>query len=360
MKKNLIIFNPSIEDGGVEKNLFIIANYLASKNYNITVISADIIKKKKFVRNINFKHPKNVNFNNSGRYKKYFFCLIILVFELLSNNQKIVFSFQANIYAIIITKILFRKIIVRLNTAPQGWDHNFIKSRIYKFFINKADGIIVNSKKFKNEVKQRYKINSFLINNPFDFKKIKKLANQNIKYKFPKNKLKLINIGRMTDQKDQILILKAINLIKNKIKVFLLIIGKGKNKSKLKNYIKKNKLEKNVKLMNYQSNPYKFIKKSDLFILSSKYEGSPNVLIEALFLQKSIISTDCPTGPDEILKSGKYGQMFKVGDFKKLSKLILSFKKKKKIIPKNYFNSYKMENSCKKYSKFLNDFYKYD
>ena len=47
MKKNLIIFNPSIEDGGVEKNLFIIANYLASKNYNITVISADIIKKKK-------------------------------------------------------------------------------------------------------------------------------------------------------------------------------------------------------------------------------------------------------------------------------------------------------------------------
>ena len=109
--------------------------------------------------------------------------------------------------------------------------------------------------------------------------------------------------------------------------------------------------------MNYQSNPYKFINKSDLFILSSKYEGSPNVLIEALFLQKNIISTNCPTGPDEILKNGKYGQLFKVGDFKKLSKLICSFKKKSKIIPKKYFNSYKMENSCKKYKKFLNNFY---
>tara|TARA_B100001057_G_scaffold482357_1_gene557543 strand:- start:402 stop:1244 length:843 start_codon:yes stop_codon:yes gene_type:complete len=280
------------------------------------------------------------------------------MFELLTNNQKIVFSFQANIYAIIITKILFKKIIVRLNTAPQGWDHSFIKNRIYKFFIIKADGIIVNSKKFKNEVKLRYKINSFLINNPFDFKKIKKLSNQNIKFKFPRNKLKLINIGRMTDQKDQILILKAINLIKNKIKVFLLIIGEGKNKSKLRNYIEEKKLEKNVKLMNYQSNPYKFINKSDLFILSSKYEGSPNVLIEALFLQKSIISTNCPTGPGEILKNGKYGQMFRVGDFKKLSKLIFSFRKKNKIIPKNYFSPYKIENSCKKYNEFLNNFYK--
>lgn len=357
MKKNLIIFNPSIEDGGVEKNLFIIANYLANKNYNITVISADINKKKKFSKSINFKYPKYINFKNSSRYKKYFFCLIILAFELLSNNQKIVFSFQANIYAIIISKILVRKIIVRLNTAPQGWGHSFIKNKIYKFFINKADGIIVNSKKFKNEVKLRYKINSFLINNPFDFKEIKKLASQNVKFKFPKNKLKLINIGRMTDQKDQILILKAINLIKKKIKVFLLIIGKGENKSKLNNYIKEKKLEKNVKLMNYQLNPYKFINKSDLLILSSKYEGSPNVLIEALFLQKNIISTNCPTGPDEILKNGKYGQLFKVGDFKKLSKLIFSFKKKSKIIPKKYFNSYKMENSCKKYNEFLNNFY---
>lgn len=357
MKKNLIIFNPSIEDGGVEKNLFIIANYLANKNYNITVISADINKKKKFNRNINFRYPKYIDFNNSGRYKKYFFCLIILAFELLANNQKIVFSFQANIYAIIITKILFKKIIVRLNTAPQGWGHGFIKNMIYKFFIIKADGIIVNSKRFKNEVKSKYKINSFLINNPFDFKKIRKLANQNIKFKFPKNKLKLINVGRMTDQKDQILILKAINLIKKKIQVFLLIIGNGKNKSKLKSYIKEKKLKKNVKLMNYQSNPYKFIKKSDLFILSSKYEGSPNVLIEALFLQKNIISTNCPTGPVEILRNGKYGQMFKVGDFKKLSKLIFSFRKKNKIIPKNYFNSYKIENSCKKYNEFLNNFY---
>ena len=248
MKKNLIIFNPSIEDGGVEKNLFIIANYLASKNYDITVISADVNKKKKFGKNINFKYPKYIDFSNSGRYKKYFFCLIILVFELLSNNQKIVFSFQANIYAIVVSKILFRKIIVRLNTAPQGWDHNFIKNKIYKFFINKADGIIVNSKKFKNEVKLRYKINSFLIKNPFNFKEIKKLANQNVKFKFPKNKLKLINIGRMTDQKDQILILKAINLIKNKIKIFLLIIGKGKNKSKLRNYIKEKKIRKECKI----------------------------------------------------------------------------------------------------------------
>ena len=57
---------------------------------------------------------------------------------------------------------------------------------------------------------------------------------------------------------------------------------------------------------------------SDAFILSSKYEGSPNVLLEAITLNKIIISSDCPTGPSEILDGGKGGILFKVGDYKNL------------------------------------------
>lgn len=358
MNKQLIIFNPSIEDGGVEKNLFLITNHFAKKKLKITLISADINKKKEFNKNVNFIHPKKINFKKSGRIKKYFFCLLLLIKEIFKRKEVIVFSFQANIYSLVICLLFKKKIIVRLNTAPQGWDHNLLKSKIYKFFIKKADGVIVNSNKFKIEVKKRYNINSICILNPFDFNKILKFANKKVPHFFPKNCLKVINIGRMTIQKDQILLLKAINLIKDILNVYLIIIGKGREYDRLNKFIKEHNLKDNVKLLGYKKNPFPYIKHSDIFVLSSKYEGSPNVLVEALILKKLIISTDCPTGPKEILKNGKYGELFKVGDYKKLSELLIKYKKYKfnKKNTYNHLNIYKKQINCEKYYIYIKKF----
>ena len=358
MNKQLIIFNPSIEDGGVEKNLFLITNHLSKKKLDISIISADINKKKEFNRNIKFIHPKKINFKNSGRYKKYFYCLLLLIKQIFINKKVIIFSFQANIYCLIVCLFFKKKIILRLNTAPQGWDHNLFKSKIYKFFVKKANGIIVNSKNFQKEVKKRYNINSTCILNPFDFKKIKRLATKKIHKIFPKNSLNIINIGRMTEQKDQILLLKSINLIKDIINVYLIIIGKGKEYNSLKKFIKEHNLKNNIKILGYKKNPFPYIKSSDIFVLSSKYEGSPNVLVEALILKKFIISTDCPTGPKEILKNGKYGKLFKVGDHKKLSQLIISHKKNKikKRINYKHLDIYKKEINCEKYYNYIKKF----
>ena len=77
MNKELIIFNPSIEDGGVEKNLFLISNFFVNNNIKTTVISADIVKKNYFDRKIKFFYPSKINFKNSGRYKKYFFLFTV-------------------------------------------------------------------------------------------------------------------------------------------------------------------------------------------------------------------------------------------------------------------------------------------
>ena len=75
------------------------------------------------------------------------------------------------------------------------------------------------------------------------------------------------------------------------------------------------------------------MKQADVFVLSSNYEGSPNVLIEAMFLKKSVISTRCPTGPKEILKNGKLGKLIKINDTKSLVEALNNFKKiKKKLI----------------------------
>ena len=118
----------------------------------------------------------------------------------------------------------------------------------------------------------------------------------------------------MTDQKDHLTLIKAIDLIKNVLPVRLIIIGKGKNKKKINFEIKRRGLSKIIKLLGYKKNPYSYIKISDLFVLSSKFEGLPNVLMETMALKKFIISSDCPTGPSEILENGKLGYLFKVSN----------------------------------------------
>ena len=118
-------------------------------------------------------------------------------------------------------------------------------------------------------------------------------------------------------------------------------MGKGFLKNKLIHYSKNNGLNNKIKFINFLSNPYPLIKQADIFILSSAYEGLPNVLLEALTLNKFIISTNCPTGPKEILLNGKGGLLFKVGDYNELTNKILYYlnnKKKCETMLKNAHN----------------------
>ena len=93
--------------------------------------------------------------------------------------------------------------------------------------------------------------------------------------------------------------------------------------------------------MDFQNNPFNLIKSSDVFILTSLYEGLPNVLLESQALKKFIISSDCPTGPREILLNGKAGFLFNVGDHIELSNLILYYSKNKKFLSKKISIGYK-------------------
>ncbi len=357
-QRKLIIFNPSIEDGGVEKNLYIVTNFLALKLRRIELICASPEKKNKFNKKVNFTYPKNIFWHNKSRLYKYTICLYMLLKEILINKNILVLSFQANIYCIILCKLFKVKIIVRSNTSPKGWSNNLIKKIIFKYYLKKADHVISNSKIFKVQLNRMFGAKSSTIYNPLNTKYITRLSKEKVKLPFfqSKNKiLKAITVGRLTDQKDHETIINAINQIKYDIPIRLIIIGKGKNHKKLMLQIKNKKLEKNIKLIGYKKNPYKFIKASDLFILSSKFEGLPNVLLEAMYLKKFIISTNCPTGPSEILNKGNYGYLFKVSDSKQLSKLIVKFfynkNKEKEKIRKgfNSLNRFDFNKNCSKY-----------
>ncbi len=362
MKKRLIIFIPSIEEGGVEKNLYIVANYLIKKDLDVKILTCNHNKRKYFHNKIKIIGTKSNFWFNKSRKVKYVICLLYLFFYLLKKKEKhLIFAFQANIYAIIISKILNTNIIARLNTSPSGWSKNFLKKKIYKFLINKANEVMVNSLDFKREFLKKFNTKVECIYNPFDkssvLKRLGQKKNNNI---FKKKTLKIISVGRLTDQKDHITLIKSVKLINKKINPDIKIIGKGINFLFLKEYIYKNNLNNLVELVGYKHEPYNYIKKADILILTSKYEGLPNILLEGQFLKKYIISTNCPTGPKEILMNGRAGDLFKVGDFKKLARLINNYPHQLKTISKKiqygskHFIRFDYKKNCKKYYDLIN------
>ena len=360
MQKKLIIFIPSIEGGGVEKNLFIISNFLKDKIKNLSVITISNKFKNRFNSKIKFISLKADFWNSIGRRKKFLMGLLLLFLEILKDRNVLVFSFQGNVYCTLLCKLLGIKIIVRSNSAPDGWSQNKLKNLVFKYVLRNADKVIVNSLDFKKRFKTKFKIHTECIYNPLNKNEIIKKSKLKNIIKFDKKKLKLINVGRYSDQKDQLTLLKAVNRIKDKVKFNLLLVGRGAEKEKLIKYIRNNDLSRHVRLIDFQNNPYNLIKSSDIFILSSLYEGLPNVLLESQVLKRFIISSDCPTGPREILLNGNAGLLFKVGDYIKLSNLILQYSKNKKKLSKKIIIGYKNLNrfdydqNLKKYLNIIN------
>ena len=351
--RNIIFFCPSIEEGGVEKNLINICNGF-QKKHKISLITANKNKKKFFEKKINFISPKTDFFNNKSRIIKSIYCIYLLLKNYKKKN--IIVSFQSNILAIIMSKILNYKVIIRSNQSPNNYAKNIIKRSVMSFFYKKADKIIVNSNEFKNEFKKFFNLQSVPIYNLIEkTSNLKKLSKKPIYNNFFSNSKKIINIlsvGRLVPQKNQITILKALNLIKNKKKFKFYLIGKGSEYYNLQKFINENKLNNHIKILNFKDNIYPYYKKADVFVLSSLYEGLPNTLIEALTFGLPIISTNCKTGPKEILNKEKYGKLFKIKDHTTLSKLILKSKKQKK---KKYVHDERFEfkKNLKKYENII-------
>ena len=360
--KKLLIFMPSIEGGGVEKNFFLITRYLSKNIKDVNLITAERGLSKK-LPGINIIFPKLNFWRNKGRLRKYFACCLLMIKFLISNRSVLIFSFQANLYAILIGNFFFRTVISRSNSSPSGWSKNNLKKIIYKAILNLASTVIVNSFEFQREMNKKFKINTKCIYNPLNKSQIIKLSKKKIRNPFKKNTLKIINVGRLVDQKDQLTLLKSILKLKDRIKMQIIIIGRGENNNKLKKFINQNRLNKIVKIF-YTPNPFTFIRRADIFILTSKFEGLPNVLLESISLKKFVISSDCPTGPKEILDNGKGGLLFKTGDENDLTKKIFYYNSNKSLCKKKIMHSYKRlerfncDNNLKKYlilvKKYLN------
>ena len=123
------------------------------------------------------------------------------------------------------------------------------------------------------------------------------------------NRKFIIAVGRLTKQKDFPTLIKAFSLVRKKMDISLIILGEGPLRQELETLINQLGLQDHVLLPGFISNPSYYVRKAAAFVISSKYEGFGNVIVEALGVGTPIISTDCPSGPSEILANGKYGRL---------------------------------------------------
>jgi glycosyltransferase involved in cell wall biosynthesis len=135
----------------------------------------------------------------------------------------------------------------------------------------------------------------------------------------------------------------------------LVIVGEGPDFDKLHKQRNELELTDRVHFSGYTTNPYYILNNSELFLLSSRNEGLPTVLIEALALKKNIVAFDCPTGPDEVLQQGKYGTLVPVGDIESFAKSINQLLNNPIEIPDNAIEKYTFEKSSNAYLALVNN-----
>ena len=132
----------------------------------------------------------------------------------------------------------------------------------------------------------------------------------------------IINVGRLIEQKDQQTLIRAFAKVRSRRACRLVILGEGEKHSALAALAQKLGVGSDVLMPGFIANPYSWMKKSAVFVLSSKFEGLPTVLIEAMQCGIPVISADCPSGPAEILEDGQWGKLFLPGDIDALASAI--------------------------------------
>ncbi|RXK07212.1 glycosyltransferase [Halarcobacter bivalviorum] len=333
MKKKLSILIYSLANGGAERVVSILLNTLKEK-YEITLFLMNDTVFYDISEEIKIVYLEKSNPNESGIKK--LLKLPFLAWKLKKynkNNISISFMNRAN-YINILAKIFGMKsrVIISERAMPSFQHANGIQGKINRFLIknlySKADLIIANSKGNTCDLIENFNCKKVeTINNPIDLEKIKELSSQ--KVEFRDDSFTFITIGRLDKGKNHKLMIDAMQNIEAK----LYIIGDGELKDELENHIKSLSLENKVTLLGKQINPYKFLKQADCFLFSSNYEGFPNVLLEALACNLPIISTDCKSGPREILSPNsdinfkldkieisEYGILVPINDCKNLTK----------------------------------------
>ena len=350
MIKSISFWCPFIGNVGTANAVLQSAKALSeSKNYKCKVINVfgEFDKYQKFFDENNIEEVKlvknrllNLLPKNGFFWSRINFILIFLLsfipllLHMKKNKKDYLFIYLITYLPLILAKIfnLKNKIVFRVSgkinfSIWRRYIFEFCKDKIFKIFVQT---------KYSREKLQKQKIFNIsdihLIYDPvIDLKKINELKIQKIEKKYQKKKY-FVAIGRLSHQKNFIFLAKCIKkIVKFEKNYFFLILGDGKQKKKILDYIHKNKLSNYIKLAGYKKNVYKYIHNSSGLICTSLWEEPGFIIQEAASCKKIILTSNCLSGPEEFLDYGKNGYVFKNNNedsFIKTFRKMLNEKKK--------------------------------
>ncbi len=243
-----------------------------------------------------------------------------------AENPHVVFAPCRNISRDIIwaTKIphLKCKVIVRSDnplTTLKLWQRFLVRST-FKY----ADIVIAQQEEMRQEIINEYPVDAnkvIALQNPIDYEDIEKKAQVSSPYDAEKNEIRYLWVGRISESgtKGQDILLRAFQLVRKKKPLsHLYFVGryneKGTYYQKLKKYIDENNLSDHVDFVGYDSNPYRWVRYADCFVLPSRVEGLPNSLLEAMYMKVPVVATRCLPIIDRIIKDGTNGYRVEVED----------------------------------------------
>lgn len=367
MKKISLLCYNIMTTGGVEKVAMSIANELAKRNIEVEIVymrkgqnklDEDLNKKIKFRQLKSQKSSKCI-----GEIREY----------LKNNNLDAIISFGRHIN----NSLMLASIGLNTNTTLILTEHgnpcmaealansNLSKlkikmtNKLSKILYKNADRTIAVSNSLgeilRKEMKN-YKID--VIYNPVIDEKFYNKAEEQIN-EFPytqSDKPIVVTVGRLSEVKNHNLLIDAFEIVLKTNDAYLVLVGDGELQEELLKKINQLGLSNNIFMLGYKENPYPYIKQADTFVLSSRTEACPLVLVEALALNTKIVSTDCEVGPNEILQNGKYGILCEqdVSELAKAIKASLekqSYNKKEAEIVEEYLEQFKVSKSVGEYLK---------
>lgn len=309
--KEVTLFINSLTSGGAERVLSIIATELVSQKIKVHLLCIEKDNAYTLPNEITVTYLSSLNKNDSNLKK--FLYLPYLAYRVKKYTQKHQTPLiQSHIYRANFVNILAKLLgakhqvqvveVIGINFLTDGSFSKKINLLLIKYLYNYADLVIFKAQKMKEEFLKTFpKIKKYrVINNPYNIQKIQKLAQEEVDdFTFDEEKTYIITVGRLCSQKRHKNLIEAMAHLEEKIE--LLIIGEGGLKKALQKSIHQKNLQNRVHLLGKKVNPFKYINHAKIFLLTSESEGFPNVLVEAMICNTPVISTDCISGPREIL-----------------------------------------------------------
>jgi glycosyltransferase involved in cell wall biosynthesis len=325
--KKLAVFLPGLYGGGAERIMLNLAHGIAERGYAIDLVLAQA--EGSYLDQV----PESVRLVKlKDRHLKAFRTLASLpaLVHYLNLEQPVALISalnHANITALWAQRLARTQqpvVITEHNTFSQHFRDISIRYswptfRLVKRFYPWADGIIAVSDGVAEDLAQVVGISRDqikVIYNPIVTPELQDKAQKPIDHPWfePGQPPVVLSVGRLTAQKDYSTLIQAFAQVRHNKQLRLLILGEGEERPALEALVRELALEQYVSLPGFVPNPYPYMAQAALFVLSSRWEGLPTVLVEALSCNTPVIATDCPSGPREILRDGQYGRLVPVGD----------------------------------------------